>query len=355
MSSDDDHAGAPLTDAAVARLPLAAGRAELLEEIMRTAVTDRPTAPAPSTPPRRTRWLVPVAAAAAVATVAAGTLWWTGGDGAAPRPAAPAGSPSAAAEAPFRAVLDAPGWTATYVYEGEGGDGDGDGEVAYEKGSASVEVSWRPAAAYQTYLEDRRHIVDPPADGEPVEVLGLTGQLWPYSPDDHTVIRPVERGHTLEVRGSGMDRDAFEALLGRLRLVGRADFEAALPAEFVTSGEREAAIEEILDGIAAASGQERTFGEETPPITSDQADPYQLGAEVTGQVACAWLRELRDARRVGDDGRAQVAVDVLGSARSWPVLFEMATSGEYPEYVWDYTDDAARGQVPEGFEGGLGC
>ncbi|MCR6033225.1 hypothetical protein GGQ22_17525 [Nocardioides sp. zg-579] len=347
-----------ISDDAVGRLPITSGRAELLEEIMSTPVTDRTPDPMTDTgaaPPRRTAWLVPLAAAAAVAVVATGPLWWPSGGEPAAAPGAPAArsGAEAPADAPaYRAVLDVPGWSVTHVYEEADGNG---GEVSYERGQASLEVSWRPGALYEDYVEDRRHIVDPPADGDPVELLGRTAQLWPYSADDHTVIRPVEDGFTLEVRGSGMPRSAFEDLLGDLRFVDEAGFEQALPDEFVTASERDAVVEEMLDGIAAASGQERTPGEEQPPITSDQADRYHLGADVAGKVACAWLQELRDARRAGDQGRVEEAAAVLVSSRQWPVLLEMEREGDYAEVIWDYADQVAAGRVPEGFKEGLGC
>ena len=65
-----------LTDDAVSRMPLEAGRAELLEEIMSTDAPDRTidrTTPDPS--PSRGRWLAPLAAAAVVVGIVAGSVW----------------------------------------------------------------------------------------------------------------------------------------------------------------------------------------------------------------------------------------------------------------------------------------
>ena len=72
-----DHETHRWTDEAVAALPLAQGRAELLEEIMSTPSADTPTATAPTRPDRPSprRWAVPLAAAAAVAALAAAPLW----------------------------------------------------------------------------------------------------------------------------------------------------------------------------------------------------------------------------------------------------------------------------------------
>ena len=45
---------------------------------MTTVAPDRQTEPTPNPTPRRARWLVPLAVAAAVASVASAPLWWGG-------------------------------------------------------------------------------------------------------------------------------------------------------------------------------------------------------------------------------------------------------------------------------------
>jgi hypothetical protein len=340
-----------LTDDAVSRLPLEAGRAELLEEIMTTVAPDRQTAqPTPPTPSRR-GWLVPLAAAAVVAGIAASSLWWRGSPGDAGGESTTSHGAAAQTllrEQGFRAVLDAPGWTVSATEAG-----DGYGEVNYEKGGAQFTITWYPADSYADYVTDREHIVDPPAPGEPVRLLGASGQLWAYNATDHTVIREVQDGHWMEFRGSGMDDAAYRALLGQLRLVGLADYEAALPDDYVTKAERDDAAAAMLDGITQASGAAWPG----PPVAveSTDQDPYQLGAAVAGAYACAWLEEFESATRADDQGRATEAARVLGTARDWPVLNQMNAQGDYPEVVWEYADDVAAGQVPEGYRGGLGC
>ena len=115
-----------LTDDAISRLPLQAGRAELLEEIMSTVAPDRQTdQPTPLRPRRRARWVAPIAAAAVVAGIAGSSLWWHGPAGGRGEkgPDAPAAgqeqrkgtAEQRAADPPtvasgHRAVLDVPGW-----------------------------------------------------------------------------------------------------------------------------------------------------------------------------------------------------------------------------------------------------
>jgi hypothetical protein len=335
-----------LTDEAVSLLPLQAGRAELLEEIMSTSVLSSPAPETNRPPSRRSRWLVPVAAAAAVAGIVAGSLWASG--------LLPDGNSSVAtqpgAQPGHRAVLDAPGWE---VASTESGD-DGYGEVSYEKAGAQFTITWYPAESYESYVVDREHITDPPAPGEPVEVLGRPGQLWAYDAQDHTVIREVEDGFWIEFRGSGVDEAAYRALLDRLTMVGNAGYEASLPEEFVTSDERNAAIASMLDGISAASGAEGPNGVPVR-VRSTEQDPYQLGADVAGAYTCAWLEAFGNATAHDQAGQAEEAARVLGTARDWPVLQEMNDRGEYPEVIWDYADQVAAGQVPEGYREGLGC
>src|SRR5205085_1323714 len=146
------------TDDAVSRLPLEAGRAELLEEIISTVAPDRQD-DEPSVVPNRhgRRWLVPLAAAAVVAGIAASSLWWHDArvePGRGPGHADPqVATQPAPVPTGFRAVLDAPGWTVTSTEAEE----DGYGEVNYdrgggftEKGGASFTITWYPARSYDS-------------------------------------------------------------------------------------------------------------------------------------------------------------------------------------------------------------
>jgi len=331
-----------LTDDAVSMLPLEAGRAELLEEIMSTVAPDRQTESLSNPAPRRTRWLAPLAAAAVVAGLAGGTLWWQQH-----RPeddstnVATLGLPEGQA-----VVLDAPGWQVDSL----GGDG-----IRYHKGDANLEITSYDADQYASYVEDREHIVDPPAPGAPIQVLGRPAQMWAYSPQDHTAIREVEAGHWMEFRGDGMDQDAYVALLGQLRLTSDAEFNAALPDDYVTQGERPEAAQQIIDDIQAVSNAGFPDGTQLHVGAGESKDRYQFGAEVAGQYACAWLEAFENATAHGQQGRADEAARVLGTSRQWPILEQMNADGDYPEAVWEYADDVAAGQVPEGYREGLGC
>lgn len=338
-----------LSDDTVAGLPLSLGRAELLEEIMSTPVLDDRPAPTVRDERRRRGWLVPAAAAAVVAALAAGTAWWASGSG--PTSAAP--SQSATQTSPtkdYRAILDAPGWTVDNVYTDSRG-----GELSYAKGEQYVEISWYPADTHDDYVEDRRHITEPPSDGQAIEVLGLGAQMWAYSGSDHTAIRDPQAGFWIEVRGGGMDEASYLDLLGRLRLVDQREFEAAMPASYVDGSERDAAVQEILDGIGEYVDPLIPPGSQRVGFSSNQNDPYHLGADVAGAVACEWLGEFVAAQEAGDQQRMDKAAAVLATSRRWPVLQEMTARGEYSQGVWELADRAAAGEVPEDYAGWLGC
>ena len=334
----------PLTDDAVAALPLHHGRAELLEEIMRTPVLDDRPVDTPREHPRR-GWLVPAAAAAAVAVLAAGSAWWASSTG-----PDDVSAPQVAAVVPadaYRAVLDDEGWTVEDVYDDVE---QGTGDIGYSMGGASVQIDWYPASGYDARYDDRRHLTDPPSDDTPVDLLGLGSSMWAYSDQDHTVIRPVENGHFLEVRGSGLTEQQYVDLLGRLRLVDLEEFEAALPDEFATSTERDARVSAILDGIEAQAGTLLPDGVARSSITSEQSDPYHLGADVTGQVACAWVGQFAQAQRTGDESAAEQAAGVMETSYRWPVLKQMDARGDWSEWIWSMADDLDAGRVPPGWQ-----
>jgi hypothetical protein len=247
-------------------------------------------------------------------------------------------------------VLTTPGWRVGSVEQ----DSKYGGEIAYVNGKQTLAISWYPEKTYQDYLTDREYITYPDrSPGDPVEVLGVAGHLWAYADDDHTVMREPDHDHWMEFRGSGMDRAAFEELLTHLKLVSLAEFESALPSSFVTADDRPAAVQEILDGIEGVTGVTVPAGT-TLDTRSDEQDPYQLGADIAGQYACAWIAEFADAKSAGDQTRADEAARVMGTSRQWPVLREMDAAGDFPEVVWDYADTIGDGQIPGNDKGEAG-
>ena len=331
-----------LTNDAVADLQLSEARAELLEEIMTTPVLDRPD---PATQaPRGSRRLVPVAAAAAVAgLLLVPSYLLARGDDVRDAPGPASDSASAVPVPGEWVVLDAEGWTATYV-----SDAHGEREVRFERGDASLDVHLRPAKSRDGYVEDRQRINHPRVEpGKEVVLLGGDALMWSYDTTDHTVIGAVQGNAFPEVRGSGVMLGEYLDLLGRLRWADETTFEAALPPDFVLADEQSAAIGRMLADIAVPEG--------FVPPTTEEKDRYQLGARVAGAAACAWLDAFAEATESGDDRAAATAADALAGSREWDVLHEMNVAGDYPEVVWDYAAAVQAGRVPEGYRDGLGC
>lgn len=339
-----------ITDEAVRELPLHEGRVDLLEEIMSTTPTDRPLDSLDTTasPPRRPRrWPVAVAAAAAVtAAIAVPVVLTQGGEDPKGRVT---GQPSQPASEPDfgsgdRAILTAEGWAVTYSTDHP----EHGGELQYVKGGQQLEITWYQAEAYDGYVEDRQRIEHPEVDpGTPVDMLGKPSLLWPYSADNHTVIRPVEQDFFLEVRGGGMDRATFVELLGELRLVSREEFQASLPEDRVTDAERATVVRSMLVGVPVPDGFE------TP--ASSETERYHLAADVTGAVACHWIAQFDRARRNGDRAGATAAQQAMGTASTWPILMEIKDEGGWTDVVLEYADEVVDGRVPEGYRQGIGC
>jgi hypothetical protein len=343
-----------ITDAGVAGLPLHEGRAELLEEIMALDTTELDTdgtvEPRTGRPAwRRTGW-VPVAAAAAVlAAVGAGVALPTLLD----EPTTVEEPPAVAAGPPPAelAVLEVKGWQVAYAQVDENG-----GELSYTAkdpaldptpgdGGMTLDIHWRSADAYDSYVTDREDI----GPSEDIEVLGRPARLWAYAKDDHTAIREVVGDYTLEVRGSGLPRRDYLALLGQLKGFAHKDLDANLPPALVSDAERPGVIAEMLEPLPLPDGFDAAM------VDSKDVTRYGLGADVTAPVACAWLEQWFRAREGGDAARVQQAVDAMVTSRKWPILEEMAETGGWSEVIWDFADQMAAGTLTRERTDGIGC
>ncbi|WGY01379.1 hypothetical protein QI633_22935 [Nocardioides sp. QY071] len=336
----------PITDAGVAGLPIREGRAELLEEIMSLAPVET-TEPAPV---RRHRRVLPVLAAAAAVLAVVGGVAWLGlqRDPQATGPVPLADGPGAGPGE--LAVLTAPGWSVTYVTD----DPKSGGELDYEHATddSTLEIMWRPAKLYDAYVVDRNDI------GTPVDVdlLGKRSLMWAYGKRDHTVIRPVEGRFSLEVRGSGMDETAFRAVLAQLELVGHDQLQQHLPDEAILDDERAAAIDEALTGIPLPSTLSRA------DILSTGLTHYEVVADVTAAVTCAWIDWFESARSGHRAAAVEQAQQALATAHDWPALEDIADEGGWSDAIWQYADIVVAGaptardqELLDGRFDGIGC
>ncbi|HEY3714918.1 MAG TPA: RNA polymerase sigma factor [Jatrophihabitantaceae bacterium] len=180
-----------------------------------------------------------------------------------------------------------------------------------------------------TMLVAWRRLGDVPTDG--------TARLWLYG-----VARRVLANH----HRSGLRR---ERLGERLRL----DVDTwlgAMPASVVEPADARATVDAMLASLPLPPGldRQRLYQQET-------RDRYQVGATVSGAVACGWLDQWVAAERSGDAQKLKQAADALATSHGWKVLNDMNAEGDYPEALWEYASQVAKGQDPTGYQQGLGC
>jgi hypothetical protein len=141
----------------------------------------------------------------------------------------------------------------------------------------------------------------------------------------------AEGGYLLELRAAVPDLAAMEERLGWVTKVDSEAWLDAMPTKVVKAADHEAVVREMLKGIPLP----KTFAPSRIPNEELTTDRYQVGAKVTGTVACLWFRQWGDAIRTGDTAAAEEAVKAMATARHWPILREMNPDGDYPEVLWE--------------------
>jgi hypothetical protein len=268
---------------------------------------------------RRVLGLAAPALAAAVAAVVLGiTLTGNGSD------QAWAAALVRVAEAAPRLLVDEDGWEITRADQFSVDYG----EMTLAKDGQELEIKWMPGSEYAQAVGKRDAELDDlgtasAAEGE--------ARLFRYRGTSDYVALWLRGDYLVEARGLASDTDAFRAVLASLHEVDVDTWLSAMPESVVKPTSQADVIENMLAGIPLPSG----FDRRSIPTTDAVRDRYQLGAQVTGTVACAWIDRWVNARRVGDEAAAREAVDAMSTSRTWPVLQEMNEEGDYPEVLWE--------------------
>ena len=332
---DDDHLERLVRDADPYRCDLTddlrGAEQELLEEIM--------SAPIPFE--KRRRLLMPLATAAAVvAVLAAGTLVLQNRQDA-PSVTLPGPSASAsamtyaialrAAEENPRLLIDEPGWAAVSV----SGFAEESGDIFFAKGDRTLNMTWYPAAYYQSYYDDRLGVSSP----RPAKAGDWAGDIFTYSENDFAIMLKPRDGVFTELRTSGAwTRSSFEALLPKVKQVDARTWIAALPPETVTPDRATRTARQILADVPLPPGFD--VNAQTDLGVNDR---YQFGAQVISRVGCGWINEGIRADKVDDRAAYKRAVEALSSSHRWQILIWMRDEGDWAEAFWEVADKIADG------------
>ena len=318
----------PIDERELGALPLGHVELALREAVMRSGARRPAASMRPALRLLPSRRLLAGFAVAALAAIALVVL--TGRD------PGPSGTAWAAplvhlAESSPLLLLDRPGWSVTRADETD----EVEGEMTFAQGTShSADLHWHRGS-----LEDWQR--DRAKEGSQVvhrTVLGQRAQVSQYAGStDFTAIWP-DGSRVLEFRAVTADLAAFEQLLGSLKRVDVDTWLSAMPASVVKSGNRAVVVTQMLSDIPVPPGFDPASLEIKPTVS----DRYQLGAQVTGAVACGWIARWDAARKRGDTAAAQAAVDAMQTSHRWKVLGQMERDGAWPEVLRSFAD-AMRG------------
>ncbi len=338
-----------IRDDAITTLDLRDLEVETKELIMSTPVLTPVSPPSAPGSGRHERGIVPrlVAAVAVAAVVVAGivVMPFGGSDD-----TAWAAEALAVAEASSRLLVELPGWEVTRAHTFTVAEG----EMTFSDGNQSLDLHWRPAAEHDGYVADR---LASAAESHEVTVNGRRGVLVRYLDSfDFTTLWRDGR-HSYEARGVFPDRAAYEAVLAALTPTDVDTWLRAMPESVVRPIARAAAVAEMIADMPLPDG----FDVGAVGDGRDVSDRYQLGAAVSGAVACGWIGQWLDSRTSGDTAAEAEALEAMQTSRNWAILLEMEQSGAYPQVLWLHVDAMeADDRVPDvisvrNYRQALGC
>ncbi|MGH2909701.1 MAG: hypothetical protein ACRDK8_10440, partial [Solirubrobacteraceae bacterium] len=130
----------------------------------------------------------------------------------------------------------------------------------------------------------------------------------------------------------------------------------AMPPGVVKSADSGQAIRLMLKGIPLPPGFDAAKIRGAHLVH----DRYQLGAAVTGTIACMWIADWNHARKTGDTQTVKRAIAAMATAPHWPILRQMAHQGGWTQVLIGYAKAMPSGTwygrplMPD-VNSGLGC
>ncbi|CAN5440507.1 hypothetical protein BH24ACT9_BH24ACT9_03520 [soil metagenome] len=156
-------------------------------------------------------------------------------------------------------------------------------------------------------------------------MAGHRGPLFQYPGTDSFTTLWVDGDHSVELRWDQSNEAEFRTLAATIEEVDVEAWLDAMPASVTTPAERDSAVIGVSAGIPVPPGFDQTLW-----ASNGVTDRYDLGAQVAGSVACAWLDIWVDAEASGDQVAMAQAAEAMASSRSWPILLEMDAEGYFP-------------------------
>jgi hypothetical protein len=253
-------------------------------------------------------------------------------------------------------LVDRPGWRVEYADERTARSGTVRfvGPVAAGSPSA-VELRWTDGGL-SSLMRDRANSAPLTATAP---VLGTFAHVYfRHGPGRQKISGLWESltGLVLEFVAIVNDLDEFVDLLGSLRMVEESAWLDALPPSTVRPADRASVVLSMLNGVSTPPG----FDPSTIKGAGLVKDRYQLGAAVAGTVAWTWFQRWSVARATGDADGVREAINAMATAKTWPILLEMAERGAYPDVLQRYAAAMPSGRwhdrpLEGDVNNGLGC
>jgi hypothetical protein len=362
----------PLPERQALRLALERVEVELIEEIVAIPVSRHRREQARRITRRhRTRARhrgIALAVAALAAIAAAVALLPIGGnsDGAAPAFAA---SLVRFANASPLALLRLPQWHVVYADE----EANGFGEIHFVRGPADrdgtprgasqlsdaslrgkvASLTWQPLTPIARKQILRGH--------HSVQTgLGVAARHFQLEARSHGWLDIsaffVYQGRYLTFRATVTDMAMFRDELRALTPVDTSTWLRAMPPSVVKSADSGETVRLMLSGIPLPPHFDAAHIRGVRLVH----DRYQLGAAVTGTVACMWIADWSHARASGDTAMIKRSIAAMASAPHWRILHEMARQGGWSQVLIGYARAMRRGTwygrpLIGDVNSGLGC
>lgn len=154
----------------------------------------------------------------------------------------------------------------------------------------------------------------------------------------------------VELRGDLGSEAAYRELVGKLKPVSVQEWLDAMPPSAVKPADNKQTVDGMLEGLPLPAGFDKA-----PLYQQTVSDRYDVGATVTGAIACGWLDQWTAAKKAGDTAKVTEAVNAMKTSHTWKVLLEMDNQGGWSSVLWRHADSIAKDQVPVEYQQSLGC